>query len=152
MTELKVCDSSFDDWILSFRYLNSRIQFIVNIHPITHAKFFDLNSIIIDGKRVGEKLADHLLKYGFSLAAVELLNSIYETNMLSRIPLRMMLSFPTVRIISPYFNISTCWHIAFDKTLTGRLLFIYTDDLYVSLPAFIQLLFNDIQRCSIYRV
>ena len=97
---------------------------------MTRAEFFDLNSLSVDGERVGEKFSDQLLERGFSDESSALVASIYEIDVEPRVPLRSALSYPPVRIISPYFNNPVCWSIAFDKSLGGRLLFVYSEEFH----------------------
>ena len=148
---MQVQNSSFVDWQLSpFKSLDSREHFNMNIHPMTGAMFFDLNSLIIDDILVGGKLADHLFEHGFSQEVSDLLNSIYKANptdddeVKPRVPLRLLLSSPVSRIVSPYFNNPVWWHIAFDKSLGGRLLFVCTGKFYKQLSRFIRLLREDV--------
>ena len=148
MLSLEVSQSSFNDWNRMLYLMGSRVSFVVNTHPMTGAEFFDLNSLVIDGERAGEKLSDHLLEHGLSDEMVIIIHLIYGDVMRPRVPLRLLLSYPTARIISPYFNNPVWWNIAFDKSLGGRLLFIYSDEFYEQLSDFIRSLMNELRYCN----
>ena len=145
---MEVRKSSFTDWNRCILMINSFIEITLNIHPISNIGFLDLNSLVIDGEHVGEKYADILLAYGISADVKNMINNIYGINIETGIPLRKYLSNPP-KITSPYFDSSKYSDISFDKSLGGRILFLYNYSMYKDLPKFISIIRRNVNYYGI---